>query len=40
MKSKFRKQSPNILYYRNYKYFDNDFFRNDLINEQSKVFEI
>ena len=36
MKSKFLKQSPEMLYYRNYKYFDNDLFRNDLFNEQSK----
>ena len=27
MKSKFQKQSPKILNYRNYKYFDNDLFR-------------
>ena len=30
MKTTFEKQVPKILYYRNYNYFNNEAFRNDL----------
>ena len=31
MKMYFQKQVPKILYYRNYNYFNNELFRNDLL---------
>ena len=36
MKSSFKKQKPIIFNYRNYKRFNNDKFRNDLLYEFSK----
>ena len=33
LKTYFKKQSPKIISYRNYKNFSNDSFRNDLLNE-------
>ena len=36
MKSSFYKQEPNIFNYRNYKKFNNESFRNDLLYEISK----
>ena len=35
MKMNFQKQVPKILYYRNYNYFNNELFRNDLLRELS-----
>ena len=36
MKTNFQKQKPIILNYRNYIFFDNEFFRNELMCEMSK----
>ena len=36
MKSSFYKQEPKIFNYRNYKYFNNESFRNDLLYEINK----
>ena len=36
LKSNFLKQEPKTFHYRNYKYFNNDNFRNDLLYEISK----
>ena len=36
MKTNFQKQVPKILYYRNYKYFDNDLFRDELLLKVSE----
>ena len=36
LKSSFRKQEPKIFSYRNYKKFNNENFRNDLLCEISK----
>ena len=36
MKANFQKQVPKILYYRNYKSFNNDNFRNDLLQDIRK----
>ena len=36
MKANFQKQVPKVITYRNYKYFNNDNFRNDLMHEISK----
>ena len=33
MRSNYQKQQPNILNYRNYKFFNNENFRNDLLYE-------
>ena len=33
MRAGFQKQTPKILNYRNYKYFNNEIFRNDLLKE-------
>ena len=38
MKSKFYKQKPKIFNYRNYKTFNNESFRNDVLYEISKGF--
>ena len=35
LKMFFKKQSPKVISYRNYKFFSNDLFRTDLINEIS-----
>ena len=35
MKCSFQKQSPKVIYYRNYKYFDNDDFKANLCNKLS-----
>ena len=35
MKCSFQKQSPKVIYYRNYKYFDNDAFKANLCNKLS-----
>ena len=35
LKTFFKKQSPKVISYRNYKNFSEDLFRNDLINEIS-----
>ena len=35
LKMFFKKQSPNVISYRNYKHFSNDSFRTNLINEIS-----
>ena len=37
MKASFQKQEPKILHYRNYKFFDNGSFRNDLLYELRKM---
>ena len=37
MKMNFIKQTPKILYYRNYKYFNNDLFRSMLLQELNKL---
>ena len=37
MKANFQKKVPKILNYRNYKYFNNDIFRNELMDEISKI---
>ena len=37
MKSSFQKQEPKILNYRNYKFFNNENFRSDLINAIGKL---
>ena len=37
MKASFIKQVPKILNYRNYKYFNNDIFRDELMYEISKI---
>ena len=34
LKTFFKKQSPKVISYRNYKNISNDLFRNDLTNEQ------
>ena len=36
LKTFFKKQSPKVISYRNYKNFSNDLFRTDLINEISR----
>ena len=36
MKTYFKKLKPKTIYYRNYKYFSNDNFRRDLLNELMK----
>ena len=36
MKMNFIKPTPKILYYRNYKYFSNELFKNDLLQEIDK----
>ena len=33
LKAYFQKQKPKVIIYRNYKKFDNNLFRNDLLNE-------
>ena len=33
LKAYFQKQKPEVTEYRNYKIFDNNLFRNDLLNE-------
>ena len=35
MKMNFQKQVPKVIYYRNYKYFDNELFRADLLQKLS-----
>ena len=37
MRATFQKQTPKILNYRNYRYFNNEIFRNDLLKELSKM---
>ena len=37
MKASFQKKEPKILHYRNYNFFDNGSFRNDLLYELSKM---
>ena len=37
MKASFLKKVPKIINYRNYKYFNNDIFRNELMYEISKI---
>ena len=37
MRASFQKKTPKILNYRNYKYFNNKIFRNDLLKELSKI---
>ena len=36
MKTYFKKQSPKVIYYRNYKNFSNDSYTEDLLNELMK----
>ena len=37
MKTNYRKQTPKILYYRNYKHFNNELFRIMLVQELDKL---
>ena len=36
-KSYFKKEDPKVAIYRDYKYFDNEMFSNELENELSKI---
>ena len=37
LKSYFTKEDPQVIYYRDYKYFDNEMFSNELENELKKI---
>ena len=37
LKSYFKKEAPKVINYREYKYFDNEKFSNELENELSKI---
>ena len=37
LKSYFKKEAPKVMIYRDYKYFDNEKFSNELENELSKI---
>ena len=37
LKSYFKKEDPKVIYYRDYKYFDNEMFSNELENELKKI---
>ena len=37
LKSYFKKDAPKVIIYRDYKYFDNEEFTNELENELSKI---
>ena len=37
LKSYFEKEDPKVIIYRDYKYFDNEKFSNELENELSKI---
>ena len=37
LKSYFKKEDPKVIIYRDYKYFDNEMFSNELENELSKM---
>ena len=37
LKSYFKKEDPKVMYYWDYKYFDNEMFSNELENELSKI---
>ena len=37
LKSYFKKEAPKVIIYRDYKYFDNEKFSNELENELSKI---
>ena len=37
LKSYFKKEDPKVIIYRDYKYFDNEMFSNELENELSKI---
>ena len=37
LKSYFKKEDPKVIYYRDYKYFDNEMFSNELENELRKI---
>ena len=36
-KTYFKKEDPKVIYYRDYKYFDNEMFSNELANEPKKI---
>ena len=37
LKSYFKKEDPKVIYYRDYKHFDNEMFSNELENELKKI---
>ena len=37
LKNYFKKEDPKVTYYRDYKYFDNEMFSNELANELKKI---
>ena len=37
LKSYYKKEDPKVIYYRDYKYFDNKIFSNELENELKKI---
>ena len=37
LKSYFKNEDPKVIYYRDYKYFDNEMFSNELENELKKI---